>query len=348
MSFLDCSCISHSQVQPMDIEECYEDTSQHLLGSGTTPQHPTVRCDNNIAALSAQPSHYQFLVELGWGFNHLSQVHMARHTPTGQLVAVKQTNLDECSEEELLQLLNEVFLSKRVRHPNLLTFRLVFSSCCQLWVLTPLMAYGSAHFLMRTYFPDGMSESLIAYLLYGVLQALEYLHRMGYVHRGVKASHILLSEEGRVYLSGLHSVYSMMREGKRMRAVFDMPPHSPALLPWLSPELLQQDLHGYGEKSDIYSLGIVACELVSGRVPFQDMAPTQVRWEGSRCRGPGWTPAWGRARQQEAPLTALPPLRLSQKYLRVPGPRTTRPLCTIWCNCVCSSSPSTDRQPLAS
>lgn len=57
---------------------------------------------------------------------------------------------------------------------------------------------------------------------------------------GVKASHILLSGEGRVYLSGLHSVYSMMREGKRMRVVFDMPHHSPALLPWLSPELLRQ------------------------------------------------------------------------------------------------------------
>lgn len=31
-----------------------------------------------------------------------------------------------------------------------------------------------------------MSESLIAYLLYGVLKALEYLHRMGYVHRYTK------------------------------------------------------------------------------------------------------------------------------------------------------------------
>lgn len=64
------------------------------------------------------------------------------------------------------------------------------------------------------------------------------LYRTG--DRGVKASHILLSGEGCVYLSGLHSVYSMMREGKRMRVVFDMPHHSPALLPWLSPELLRQ------------------------------------------------------------------------------------------------------------
>lgn len=42
------------------------------------------------------------------------------------------------------------------------------------------------------------------------------------------------------------------------------------------PLLMLEDLHGYGVKSDIYSLGIVACELVSGRVPFQDMPPTQV------------------------------------------------------------------------
>ncbi|TRY98715.1 hypothetical protein DNTS_010267 [Danionella cerebrum] len=145
--------------------------------------------------------------------------------------------------------MNEVLLSRLFKHPNLLTSRLVF---------------------------NGMSESLIAYLLYGVLRALE----------GVKASHMLLSGEGRVCLSGLQSVYSLMKDGKRMRAVFDMPQHSPSLLPWLSPELLRQDLHGYGVKSDIYSMGIVACELVSGRVPFQDMPPTLMllqKLRGSPC-----------------------------------------------------------------
>uniref|UniRef100_A0A8C5ABN9 Protein kinase domain-containing protein n=1 Tax=Gadus morhua TaxID=8049 RepID=A0A8C5ABN9_GADMO len=241
---------------------------------------------DDITGLSPEPGHYQLLAELGRGFNNMSQVSMARHTPSGQLVAIKHTNLDECTEEELLQLSNEVLLSRLFRHPNLLTSRLVFSSCCQLWILTPLMSYGSADALLRSYFPDGMSESLMAYLLHGVLKALEYLHQMGYVHRGLKASHILLSGDGRVYLSGLHSVYSMMRDGRRARAVFDMPHHSPALLPWLSPELLRQDLHGYGVKSDIYSLGIVACELVSGRVPFQDMPPTQMllqKLHGSHC-----------------------------------------------------------------
>lgn len=41
----------------------------------------------------------------GKGFNNMSQVSMARHIPSGQLVAVKHTNLDECTEDELLQLM---------------------------------------------------------------------------------------------------------------------------------------------------------------------------------------------------------------------------------------------------
>uniref|UniRef100_A0A1A8FEA6 STE20-related kinase adaptor beta n=1 Tax=Nothobranchius korthausae TaxID=1143690 RepID=A0A1A8FEA6_9TELE len=258
MSFLDCSCISHTQVQPMDIEECYEDPSQHFLScddSEYTLQGPAGGDD--VTGLSTEPSHYQLLSELGRGFNNLSQVNMARHIPTGQLVAVKRTNLDECTEDELLQLMNEVLLSRLFRHSNLLTSRLVFSCCCQLWVLSPLMAYGSADALLRTYFPDGMRESLIAYLLYGALKALEYLHQMGYVHRGVKASHILL-------YGALKALEYLHQMGYVHRG----------------------DLHGYGLKSDIYSLGIVACELVSGRVPFQDMPPTQMllqKLRGSHC-----------------------------------------------------------------
>ncbi|TMS11835.1 STE20-related kinase adapter protein beta [Larimichthys crocea] len=94
MSFLDCSCISHAQVQPLDIEERYEDTSHQFLscdGSEYTLQGPAGGDD--ITGLSPEPAHYQLLSELGRGFNNLSQVNMARHTPTGQLVAVKQTNL---------------------------------------------------------------------------------------------------------------------------------------------------------------------------------------------------------------------------------------------------------------
>lgn len=222
---------------------------------------------------------YEMLTVIGKGFEDLMTVNLARYKPSREYVCIRRVNMESCTNDMVSFLQTELHVCKLFNHPNILPYRATFILANDLWVVTPFMAYGSAKDLISTHFTDGMSELAIAYILLGVLKALDYIHHMGYVHRSVKASHILISVDGKVYLSGLRSILSMINHGQRLKVVHDFPKHSARVLPWLSPELLQQNLQGYDAKSDIYSVGITACELANGHVPFKDMPTTQMLLE---------------------------------------------------------------------
>uniref|UniRef100_A0A8D0GB51 STE20-related kinase adapter protein beta n=1 Tax=Sphenodon punctatus TaxID=8508 RepID=A0A8D0GB51_SPHPU len=289
MSCLDCSCIVRTRVESIEPEK-QSDSSLHQY---LADEHalswilPSLGGDE-LTHCTSSVSHYELQVEIGRGFNNLTSIYLARHTPTGTLVAIRITDLESCSEERLKALQNEVVLSHTLRHPNIMTLWTVFAADNWLWVVSPFMTYSSARHLLRTYFPEGMSEALIRHLLFGAVSGLNYMHQNGYIHRSIKASHILISRDGLVSLSGLNHLYSLVNNGQKSKAVYDFPQFSTSVLPWLSPEILRQDMYGYNVKSDIYSVGITACELANGHVPFQDMPRTQMLLQ--KLKGPSYCP----------------------------------------------------------
>uniref|UniRef100_G1R5M3 STE20-related kinase adapter protein beta n=1 Tax=Nomascus leucogenys TaxID=61853 RepID=G1R5M3_NOMLE len=282
MSLLDCFCTSRTQVESLRPEKQSETSiHQYLVNEPTLSWSPPstraseVLCSTNV-------SHYELQVEIGRGFDNLTSVHLARHTPTGTLVTIKITNLENCNEERLKALQKAVILSHFFRHPNITTYWTVFTVGSWLWVISPFMAYGK-NSTLKNYFPERMKN-----ILFEAVRGLNYLHQNGCIHRSIKASHILISGDGLVTLSGLSHLHSLVKHGQRHRAVYDFPQFSTSVQPWLSPELLRQDLHGYNVKSDIYSVGITACELASGQVPFQDMHRTQMLLQ--KLKGPPYSP----------------------------------------------------------
>ncbi|CAB4066361.1 PSMB5 [Lepeophtheirus salmonis] len=112
----------------------------------------------------------------------------------------------------------------------------------------------------------------------------------GIIHRSVRASHILLSETGNAILTGFRYACLLPKSDRVGNIIQDRYEYSAHVastnLNWLSPEILAQKLYKYTEKSDIYSLGVTACEIANGAIPFSDMETSLMLLEKLRGTTP--------------------------------------------------------------
>ena len=210
----------------------------------------------------------------------------------GKAVAVKRFMIDDASDEAIKLVTHEIVMMRQLRSPYILSAlgSLVSINSMEIWVVSSLMELGSLRRILDAYFPEGIPEAAISPIVSDCLKGLQHLHERGIVHRAVKASHILLDASGRAKLSGLRysvSLYdvgtdscNISSSGGSPQDRYDFPMIcSQKHLNWMSPEMLQQNLLGYNEKSDIYSLGVTLAELANGFPPFSDMPKTLMLLE---------------------------------------------------------------------
>ncbi|XP_006844998.2 serine/threonine-protein kinase fray2 [Amborella trichopoda] len=211
---------------------------------------------------------YRLYEEVGEGVS--ASVYRALCIPLNEIVAIKVLDLEKCNND-LDGIRREVQMMSLIDHPNLLRAHCSFTADHNLWVVMPYMAGGSCLHIMKTTYPEGFDEPVIATLLREVLKALVYLHGHGHIHRDVKAGNILVDGNGAVKLADFGVSACMFDTGDRQRSrnTFVGTPC------WMAPEVMQQ-LHGYDFKADIWSFGITALELAHGHAPFSKYPPMKV------------------------------------------------------------------------
>ncbi len=112
-----------------------------------------------------------------------------------------------------------------------------------------------------------------------VAETLAYAHRQGFVHRDIKPGNILIDQHGRALLADF-GIARSPDDGAESGAV------SFGTLAYMSPE--QVEGQAVDHRADIYSLGVVLYELLTGQLPHQGTDPVEAA-EGDRLRQRGAT-----------------------------------------------------------
>ncbi|PWN87029.1 Pkinase-domain-containing protein [Acaromyces ingoldii] len=204
---------------------------------------------------------YSKIKKVGQGAS--GNVYVAKTLSTGQRVAIKTMDLAQQPRKELI--VNEILVMKESQHPNIVNFLdsyLVRNN--ELWVIMEYMEGGALTDIIDN---NTLEEDQIAAICFETCKGLEHLHAQSIIHRDIKSDNVLLNASGQVKITDF-GFCAKLTDQKSKRATMVGTPY------WMAPEVVKQK--EYGAKVDIWSLGIMAIEMIENEPPYLDEEPLKA------------------------------------------------------------------------
>jgi DNA-binding NarL/FixJ family response regulator len=209
---------------------------------------------------------YRLVEQIGEG--SMGMIYRAYDETLNRDVAIKFLLPERvASQESGSRFLREARAVARLSHPNIMTLYDVGQQDEWRYLVLEYVPGKDLHSLMvQRGGPLTVDEALHA--IGGALDALAYAHRRGIIHRDIKPENIMVTPEGQVRVTDFGLALArgearLTREGVIVGTVL-----------YLAPEVISGTLPN--ERSDLYAMGAVLYELLSGRPPFPGDDPLIV------------------------------------------------------------------------
>lgn len=182
-------------------------------------------------------------------------VEKVRHRISGEIAAAKialKSKHTKATE-------NEIAILEKLHHPNVLRLLSKHETEKEFWLILEFCAHGSLYdFLKKVNF--NLDDTIHSVIAYDMLNALQYLHSAGIIHRDIKARNILLDVDGVCKISD----FGISKDSVHGNTFIGSPL-------WMAPE--QVSTQNYTAQVDVWGFGITMLEIAEGKVPHSDKNP---------------------------------------------------------------------------
>lgn len=209
---------------------------------------------------------YRLVEQLGRG--GMATVYKAYHARLDRYVAIKALHPAFMEDPNFLaRFQREARVVARLEHPNIVPIY-DFAEHSERPYL--VLKYVEGETLKARLLRKDISDKEIKDIFESVASALAYAHEQGILHRDVKPSNVLITEDGQIYLADF-GLARIAQTGESTLST-DMMLGTPQ---YISPEQAK-GVSDLDQGTDIYSLGVMMYEMLVGRVPFSADTPFSV------------------------------------------------------------------------
>jgi serine/threonine protein kinase len=202
-------------------------------------------------------SHYKILEKIGEG--GMGVVYKAEDTKLGRPVALKFLPAHLlASDTEKQRFLNEAQTAARLSHPGICTIHEIDTAGEHTFIA---MEYITGEDLAHKISPGPLEFNQAAQIALDLCGALREAHAAGVIHRGIKPSNVMISSKGRPVLLEF-GVAGLKGDPKLTRTATTIGTSA-----YMSPEQVRGE--HVDQRTDIWSLGVVLYQMLTGQLPFR-------------------------------------------------------------------------------
>jgi eukaryotic-like serine/threonine-protein kinase len=203
---------------------------------------------------------YQILKELGKGAT--SAVYLGLDPFANRKVAVKLVQREVLGDKEHGKRFRKLFLTEaslagKLSHPHIAAIYDAVADEEGSYIVMEYVEGGTLE--LHTKHDSLLPVNKIVEIIFKCSKALDYAHRHGVIHRDIKPANILLAKETDIKISDFGAALTTAAETTQVSGI-----GSPA---YMSPEQVQE--HQLTHQTDIFSLGVVMYQLLTGSLPFK-------------------------------------------------------------------------------